>query len=130
MSSQAVTTVALLADPDAPTEIAHRVAQKLPERLSERAGDGREFDVHVVSEPFTAGAEDPATLRRRVLERGREEDWDVVVASPTFPFTRTGASSPWISTMNTAWRCCPFPHSGGWVSSGGPGVRSRTPCST
>ncbi|MGV9531031.1 hypothetical protein ACWDU0_05360 [Streptomyces cellulosae] len=90
MSSQAVTTVALLADPDAPTEIAHRVAQKLPERLSERAGDGREFDVHVVSEPFTAGAEDPASLRRRVLERGREEDWDVVVALTDLPLHAHG----------------------------------------
>jgi hypothetical protein len=59
VSSQDVTVVALLANPDAPTEIAQRMAQMLPDRLADESGQGRRFDVEVVSEPFTAGAEDP-----------------------------------------------------------------------
>ncbi|MGW2247449.1 hypothetical protein ACWCWG_34755, partial [Streptomyces hirsutus] len=57
VSSQGVTVVALLADPDAPTEIAQRMARTLSARLAEKSGQGRRFDVEVVSEPFTSGAE-------------------------------------------------------------------------
>ena len=59
VSSQGVTVVALLADPDAPTEIAQRMARTLAARLADKSGQGRRFDVEVVSEPFTSGTEDP-----------------------------------------------------------------------
>lgn len=55
-------TVALLADPDAPTEVAQRIAQDLPARLADKLGQERRIDVEVVSEPFTAGTEDLSTL--------------------------------------------------------------------
>ncbi len=90
MSSQGVTVVALLADPDAPTEIAQRMARLLPARLADRSGQGRRFEVEVVSEPFTAGTEDLPTLMRRILERGSAQNWDIVVALTDLPLHSHG----------------------------------------
>ncbi|MET8586905.1 hypothetical protein ABZX39_39510 [Streptomyces collinus] len=90
MSSQDVTVVALLADPDAPTEIAQRMARTLPDRLADRSGQGRRFDVVVVSEPFTARTEDPPTLMHRILDRANEESWDIVVALTDLPLHSHG----------------------------------------
>ncbi len=90
VSSQGVTVVALLADPDSPTDIARRMARMLPDRLAEKAGEGRQFDVKVVSEPFTSGTEDPPTLMRRIMDRGSREDWDIVVALTDLPLHSHG----------------------------------------
>lgn len=90
MSSPGVTVVALLADPDTPTEIARRVARTLPDRLAEKAGQGRRFEVRVVSEPFTAGTEDPPTLIRRLMDRAGTENWDIVVALTDLPLHSHG----------------------------------------
>ncbi|MEU6061362.1 hypothetical protein [Streptomyces sp. NPDC047097] len=89
-SSQSVTVVALLADPDAPTEVAQHLARDLPARLADASGRHRRFDVEVVSEPFTAGAEDLPTLTRRLMDRGRGEDWDIVVALTDLPLHSRG----------------------------------------
>ncbi|MFF0016255.1 hypothetical protein [Streptomyces sp. NPDC005374] len=85
VSSQGVTVVALLADPDTPTEIAQRMVRILPDRLADKSGQGRRFDVEVVSEPFTAGAEAPSTLMRRIMDRASAENWDIVVALTDLP---------------------------------------------
>ncbi|CAL9674225.1 hypothetical protein SUDANB1_07717 [Streptomyces sp. enrichment culture] len=90
VSSQGVTVVALLADPDAPTEIAQRMARTLSARLADKSGQGRRFDVEVVSEPFTSGTEDPPTLMRRIMDRGRAENWDIVVALTDLPLHSHG----------------------------------------
>ncbi|MYZ09447.1 hypothetical protein GT028_19025 [Streptomyces sp. SID2999] len=90
VSSPGVTVVALLADPDTPTEIARHLARTLPDRLADKAGRGRRFEVRVVSEPFTAGTEDPPTLMRRITERARTEDWDIVVALTDLPLHSHG----------------------------------------
>ncbi|MEU8488897.1 hypothetical protein [Streptomyces sp. NPDC048641] len=90
VSSQGVTVVALLADPDAPTEIAQRMARTLTARLADKSGQGRRFDVEVVSEPFTAGTEDLSTLMRRIMHRGRAENWDIVVALTDLPLHTHG----------------------------------------
>ncbi|MYX99985.1 hypothetical protein GT045_35650 [Streptomyces sp. SID486] len=82
--------MALLADPDAPTEIAQRIARTLPARLVEKTGQGRRFDVEVVSEPFTAGTEDLSTLTDRIKERRRAEHWDIVVALTDLPLHSHG----------------------------------------
>ncbi|MEU9519292.1 hypothetical protein [Streptomyces sp. NPDC048224] len=82
--------VVLLADPDAPTEIARRVARRLPDRLAEKSGRGRRFDVEVVSEPFTSATEDPPTLMRRMRDRGRAENWDIVVGLTDLPLHSHG----------------------------------------
>ncbi|MFD7705392.1 hypothetical protein [Streptomyces caelestis] len=89
-SSQGVTVVALLADPDAPTEIAQHLAGVLPARLAGKSGHGRRFDIEVVSEPFTAGTEDLSTLTRRIVDRGRAESWDIVVALTDLPLHSHG----------------------------------------
>ncbi|MGW7102638.1 hypothetical protein [Streptomyces sp. NPDC054838] len=88
--SQGVTVVALLADPDAPTEIAQRMARLLPTRLADRSGPGRRFDVEVISEPFTSGTEDLPTLMRRIMDRGGTENWDIVVALTDLPLHSHG----------------------------------------
>lgn len=90
VSSQGVTVVALLADPDAPTEMAQRMAQTLTARLADKSGQERRFDVEVVSEPFTAGTEDLPTLMRRIMDRGSSEDWDIVVALTDLPLHTHG----------------------------------------
>ncbi|MFF5784745.1 hypothetical protein ACFY8P_07245 [Streptomyces sp. NPDC012693] len=82
--------MALLADPDAPTEIAQRMARGLSARLAEKSGQGQRFDVKVVSEPFTAGTEDPRTLMRRIMDRGSAEDWDIIVALTDLPLHSHG----------------------------------------
>lgn len=88
--SEGVRSVTLLAEPDTPTEIAQRIAQALPDRLTGKAGRRRRFDVSVVSEPLTSGTEDPPTLMRRLAERRRAEDWDVVVALTDLPLHSHG----------------------------------------
>jgi hypothetical protein len=90
VSSQGSTVVALLADPDAPTEIARGMAEILPRRLADRSGHGRQFDVEVVSEPFSSGTEDPPTLMRRIIDRASGENWDVVVALTELPLHSHG----------------------------------------
>ncbi|MCB8906774.1 MULTISPECIES: hypothetical protein [unclassified Streptomyces] len=90
VSAQGVTVVALLADPDSPTDIAQRMARILPDRLAGKAGQGRRFDVKVVSEPFTSGTEDPPTLMRRIMDRGSRENWDIVVALTDLPLHSRG----------------------------------------
>ncbi|MEU9781698.1 hypothetical protein AB0H92_12100 [Streptomyces phaeochromogenes] len=73
-----------------PTEIAQRLAQPLPARLADKSGEGRRFDVEVVSEPFTAGTEDLSTLMRRIMDRGTAENWDIVVAPTDLPLHSHG----------------------------------------
>ncbi|MFI1677520.1 hypothetical protein [Streptomyces sp. NPDC020607] len=90
VSSSRVTVVALLADPDAPTDVARRMARDLPARLADRSGPGRRFEIEVVSEPFTSGSEDPPTLMRRIRDRAGPESWDVVVALTDLPLRADG----------------------------------------
>ncbi|MEU2923486.1 hypothetical protein ABZ636_00230 [Streptomyces sp. NPDC007251] len=90
VSPQDVTVVTLLADPDAPTEIAQRMAPTLSARLADKSGQERRFEVEVVSEPFTAGTEDPPTLIRRIMDRGSAENWDIVVALTDLPLHSHG----------------------------------------
>jgi len=89
-SSQNVTVVALLADPDAPTEVAQHMARDLPALLADASGQHRRFDVEGGSEPFTAGTEDLPTVTRRLVGRGQGEEWDVVVAFTDLPVHTQG----------------------------------------
>src|SRR4051794_28921466 len=71
-------------------EIAQRMAQVLPGRLADASGRRRRFDVEVISEPFSSGTEDPPTLMRRVIDRARAENWDIVVALTELPLHSHG----------------------------------------
>jgi hypothetical protein len=66
------------------------MARILPARLADKSGQGRRFDVEVVSEPFTSGTEDLPTLMRRVKDRGSTENWDIVVALTDLPLHSDG----------------------------------------
>ena len=74
-------TVGLVADPAKPTEAARRLDD-------ERAGDGREgpdWEMQVVSEPFTLACEDAETALSRLVDKAREQQWDVVVGVTELP---------------------------------------------
>ncbi|PPS91028.1 hypothetical protein [Streptomyces sp. MH60] len=106
--------VVLLADPDAPTEIAQRVARRLPDRLAEKSGHERRFDVEVVSEPFTSGTEDPPTLMRRIKDRGRAENWDIVVALTDLPLHSHGRKLVVDLSREDGLALLSLPSLGGW----------------
>src|SRR5690606_4529911 len=118
--SQGVTVVALLADPDTPTENAERMARRLPDRLSRKSDKGRRFDVRVVSEPVTAGSEDPPTVMRRIRERANAEDWDVVVALTDLPLHSHGRKLVVDLNHEYALRCFPCPRWGPAAADEGP----------
>jgi hypothetical protein len=71
--------VGLVADPAAPTEVARGMTDLGP-------GDGSDpWDVSVISEPFTTGSEDIDTAMGRLQDRGREQQWDLVVGLTELP---------------------------------------------
>lgn len=129
VSSQGVTVVALLADPDAPTEIAQRMARTLSARLAEKAGQGRRFDVEVVSEPFTSGTEDPPTLMRRIMDRGSAENWDIVVALTDLPLHSQGRRLAVNLNHAHGLALLSLPSLGACGCRRGPGGPSKKPCS-
>lgn len=71
--------VGLVADPDAPTEIARRMDDLRP------LDGGDAWDITVVSEPFTTGSEDVETAMGRLQDRARQHDWDLVVGMTELP---------------------------------------------
>ncbi|MEU1463660.1 hypothetical protein ABZ467_23740 [Streptomyces sp. NPDC005727] len=111
--SQNVTVVALLADPDAPTEIAQHMARVLPARLAKKSGQGRRFEAEVVSEPFTAGTEDLSTLARRIMDRRRDENWDIVVALTDLPLHTHGRKLVVELSHEHGWALLSLPPLGG-----------------
>ena len=72
--------VGLVADPDSPTEMAHRMSD-----LEPPDGGGRGWDIEVVSEPFTIGCEDADTALARLDEQARDHEWDLVVGLTELP---------------------------------------------
>ena len=72
--------VGLVADPASPTQIAHRMSDLEP------SGDGdRDWDIEIVSEPFTTGCEDADTALARLDDQAREHRWDLVVGLTELP---------------------------------------------
>jgi hypothetical protein len=71
--------VGLVADPAAPTEVAQGMTDLSPL-------DGRdEWDVTVVSEPFTTDSEDVTTAVGRLQGQARQQNWDIVVGLTELP---------------------------------------------
>ncbi|MBV9934422.1 MAG: hypothetical protein JO367_08980, partial [Actinobacteria bacterium] len=67
-----------MADPAAPTAIARDMTDLAPV-------DGDEWDITIVSEPFTTGSENVETAVGRLQERAQERSWDVVVGLTELP---------------------------------------------
>ena len=73
--------VGLVADPAAPTAIAHKISD-----LEAPEGEDRDtWDVEVVSEPFTTGCEDVDTAVDRLRDQAGQHEWDVVVGLTELP---------------------------------------------
>jgi len=73
--------VGLVADPAKPTEIARHFGD--PD--SPDARKRQDWDIEVVSEPFTLGSEDVDTALSRLGDRADERRWDVVVGLTELP---------------------------------------------
>jgi hypothetical protein len=73
--------VGLVADPAAPTEVAHRI-KDLDTPEGEQQGA---WDIEVVSEPFTTGSEDLDTALARLGDHAEQHDWDLVVGLTELP---------------------------------------------
>ncbi|MDH2415598.1 hypothetical protein [Nocardioides sp. CER19] len=72
--------VVLVADPEKPTDVARRFRD-----LDPPDGARQEWDIEVVSEPFTVGCEDVDTALSRLTDRAREHRWDLVVGLTELP---------------------------------------------
>jgi hypothetical protein len=73
--------VGLVADPAAPTQIVQRMSD-----LDPPSGvDQTEWDVEVVSEPFTVGSEDVDDALSRLDDQARTHEWDLVVGLTELP---------------------------------------------
>jgi hypothetical protein len=71
--------VGLVADPAAPTQIAQGMSDLRPLDGSD------DWDITVVSEPFTTGSEDVETAMGRLQDQARQQDWDLVVGLTELP---------------------------------------------
>jgi hypothetical protein len=73
--------VGLVADPASPTKIARQMSD-----LSSGGGDDQnDWDIEVVSEPFTTASEDVETAVVRLREQARQHEWDLVVGLTELP---------------------------------------------
>jgi hypothetical protein len=73
--------IGLVADPAAPTEMAHRMNDLGPPGDEDRDA----WDIEVVSEPFTTGSEDVDTAVARLGDQARQHEWDLVVGLTELP---------------------------------------------
>ena len=73
--------VGLVADPAAPTHIAHQMSDLSPPDAEERDA----WDIEVVSEPFAMESEDVGNALDRLGEEARKHDWDLVVGLTELP---------------------------------------------
>jgi hypothetical protein len=71
----------LVADPAAPTQMAHRI-KDLDTAKGEHHDD---WDIEVVSEPFTTGSEDVDSALSRLGDQADEHEWDLVVGLTELP---------------------------------------------
>src|SRR4029079_1735957 len=73
--------VGLVADPAAPTEMAHRLSDLDPPD----GDDDIAWVIEVVSEPFTTGSEDVDRALGRLADEARRHEWDLVVGLTELP---------------------------------------------
>src|SRR3954452_5979030 len=73
-------TVGLVADPAKPTEIARRFGA-----VDSTDGARHNWDIEVVSEPFTLACEDVDSALSRLTDQAQEHKWDLVVGLTELP---------------------------------------------
>ncbi|MFR9805431.1 hypothetical protein ACL02T_24565 [Pseudonocardia sp. RS010] len=88
-TSEPITVVGLLADPNLPGELATRLADGLPQVLSARLDVPRTWRVETVVEPFEANDRGEGALDR-ARERVRRTRWDVAVCLTDVPAKSSG----------------------------------------
>lgn len=81
--------VGLLVDPDAPTELAEKLAEDLPELLAEAVNRDIEWSLRVVRDPLTATLNDSVAILNATREHKLRENWDIAVCLTDLPL-RTG----------------------------------------
>ncbi|MGW0891571.1 5,10-methylene-tetrahydrofolate dehydrogenase [Saccharopolyspora sp. NPDC002578] len=73
----------LVTDPDMPTEIGSRLAQRITDWLGERTGEA--WTVEVVSDPVTAGEADSEEILQAVQAYLSERDWSYAICLTDLP---------------------------------------------
>lgn len=73
--------IGLMADPAAPTEIAHQLSDLAPAS----ADDAGNWELEVVSEPFSLASEDVDDALARLEDQARQHGWDIVVGLTELP---------------------------------------------
>ena len=74
--------VGLVADPASPTEIARLLADLEPPG----GGDSEDWNIEIVSEPFTLDSEDVETALARLRDHARQHEWEIVIGLTELPF--------------------------------------------
>lgn len=80
----------LLADPEAPAELARQLVDELPALLAGRLGDTREWEVRVLAERLPVVHSDYSQLRNVARARMQQQDWDYVVCITDSPLYSGG----------------------------------------
>jgi hypothetical protein len=77
--------VGLLADPDLPNDVAQRLADLLPESLSERISDHVSWTVETWCDPFEAATDEYSRLLDKARQRVRGTNWDMAICITDVP---------------------------------------------
>ncbi|MEU3491682.1 hypothetical protein [Streptomyces massasporeus] len=88
-NGQSRVVVGLLVDPDAPAELAEKLAEDLPELLAEAVNRDSEWSLRVVRDPLTATLNDSVAILNATREHKLRENWDIAVCLTDLPL-RTG----------------------------------------
>src|SRR4051794_9190771 len=120
----------LVADPAEPTQIARRFG----DANTSRGEDRRDWDLEVISEPFTVACEDVETALSRLADRARERGCALTIAAGTCcasssaacatPPRRTATGCPCLAAVAVracCWGWCSPTARGYWC----PGSRPR-----
>ncbi|AEM83069.1 hypothetical protein [Streptomyces violaceusniger] len=83
-------TVGLVADPDAPAELAEELAEDLPDLLSEQIDPNVMWSVQVVRDPTTAALLDSASILDVTRERKIRASWDIAICLTDLPLYGNG----------------------------------------
>ncbi|WP_211122444.1 hypothetical protein [Streptomyces yatensis] len=83
-------TVGLVADPDAPVELAEELAEDLPGLLSEQIDPNVMWSVQVVRDPTPAALLDSASILDVTRERKIRASWDIAICLTDLPLYGDG----------------------------------------